>query len=189
LQAQQTYLKTLFDGGYQYHLKVQPCTHLRVTRGDRWILKSEDSYLKSYDQKKLLEKGKAGRTFDRKQQIVRSNAASEELRWVVARDKFSMGSNFIMVFMKHCPTSWKKGKRKPGKRDLMAWQPMKSRPDVDNFCKKIFDSLLQEDKEVWCVGLLKIWIPDEVEEGTYFIYVPELFQFVVSYLSKKLTQS
>jgi len=94
-----------------------------------------------------------------------------------------------MVFMKHCPASWKKGKRKAGKRDLMAWQPMKSRPDVDNFCKKIFDSLLKEDKEVWCVGLLKIWIPDEVEEGTYFIYLPDFFQFCVDYLKGLLSDT
>ena len=94
-----------------------------------------------------------------------------------------------MVFMKHCPKSWRAGKRKPGKRDLMAWQPMKNKPDVDNFYKKLSDSLASEDKNIWCCGLIKIWIPDHVDEGTYFINVPDFFQFSVDYLKQKLSGS
>ena len=88
--------------------------------------------------------------------------------------------------MKHMPKTWKKGIRRPGKRDLMAWKPMESRPDIDNYTKKILDSLLLEDKKIWCLAPLKIWVPDEIEEGTYFINVPEFFDFIVKYMKEKL---
>jgi hypothetical protein len=91
------------------------------------------------------------------------------------------------VFMKHMPRTWKKGKRKPGKRDLKAWKPMECRPDVDNLYKKLADSLLKEDSGIWCAAILKIWVPDEIPEGTYFINVPKFFEFIVQYLKEKLT--
>jgi len=107
--------------------------------------------------------------------------------WVCNRDGFKLdqGSYFI-VFMKHMPKTWKKGIRKAGKRDLLAWKPMCAKPDLDNFYKKTSDSLLKEDKGIWCAGIIKIWIPDEVEEGTYFINVPEIFESVVEYLKTVL---
>lgn len=176
-----TNLKELFDRAYKYHLKVPPGTHVRVTRGDRWIFKSTDEYLKDYD------KRKGARSFNRKQQLVRANDHREALMASARQDGFDFSSgNFIMVFMKHMPKSWKKGKRKLGKRDLMAWKPMKSRPDVDNYFKKTGDSLLKEDKEVWSAVMMKIWIPDEIEQGTYFIYVPDFFLFIIEYLREKM---
>jgi hypothetical protein len=65
---------------------------------------------------------------------------------------------------------------------------MENKPDIDNFTKKIFDSLLKEDKKIWCTAPLKIWIPDEIEEGTYFIDVPLFFETVVHYLKQTLTK-
>lgn len=184
LQAQQTYLKSLFDRGYQYYLKVTPATHVRVTQGDRWIFKSSDEYLKDYD------KRKGRRSFNRKQQIVRSVEHRKELQWVANRDKFDIKyGQFIMIFMKHMPKTWRAGKRKPGKRDLMAWMPMENRPDVDNYLKKMIDSLLPEDRKIWCCAPMKIWIPDHVKEGTYFINVPDFFQYCVEYLKKKIDGS
>lgn len=174
-------LAELFSASIQYYMKVTPGTHVRVTRGDRWIFKSTDEYLKDYDQRK------GARSFNRKQQLVRANKHREELLWMAKRDNFDINyGSFIMVFMKHMPATWKKGKRKPGKRDQMAWQPMKKRPDVDNFYKKTTDSLCKEDKEIWCAAMMKIWIPDEIPEGIYFINVPELFQFIVDFLREKL---
>jgi Holliday junction resolvase RusA-like endonuclease len=162
-------------------MKVRPGTHVRVTRGDRWIFKSTDEYLQDYD------KRKGSRSFNRKQQLVRANDHREEIRWISKKDGFDLAAgSYMIAFMKHMPKSWKKGMRKPGKRDLMAWKPMESKPDVDNFFKKLADSLLVQDSGIWCAGILKIWIPDEVEEGTYFINVPEIFEFVVSYLREKL---
>ncbi len=161
----------------QYHLKVQPCTHVRVTQGDRWIFASTDEYLKDYDRRK------GSRSFNRKQQLVRSNEHRKEILWVSARDGFNLADgSYIMVFMKHMPKTWKKGIRKPGKRDLMAWKPMQVKPDIDNFYKKTSDSLLKEDKMIWAMAALKIWIPDEIEEGTYFINAPSVFETIVSYL-------
>lgn len=174
-------LKTLFDGALQYYLKVRPGTHVRVTRGDRWIFKSTDEYLQDYDKRKNT------RSFSRKQQLVRANAHREQLMWTVKKDGFDLTAGcYIMVFMKHMPKTWKTGVRKPGKRDLMAWKPMECKPDVDNYVKKIFDSLLRDDKKIWCAAPMKIWVPDNVEEGTYFINVPELFEFTVRYLQEKL---
>jgi len=161
---------------------VQPHTHVRVTQGDRWIFASTDEYLQEYD------KRKGSRSFNRKQQLVRSNEHRKEIIWVSKRDGFDLGAgSYIMVFMKHMPKTWKKGVRKPGKRDLMAWQPMCAKPDIDNFYKKTSDSLLKEDKMVWAIAPMKIWIPDEIEEGTYFINVPYLFEIIVEYLKDKLT--
>ena len=37
----------------------------------------------------------------------------------------------------------------------------------------------------WCMCALKIWIPDEIEEGTYFINVPFIFDAIVEYLKQK----
>ena len=68
----------------------------------------------------------------------------------------------------------------------MAWTPMKAKPDIDNFFKKLADSLMKEDKELWCVGIIKIWIPDHVQEGTYFMNVPLLFESAVSFLKEKI---
>lgn len=163
-------------------MKVQPTTHLRVTQGDKWIIASTDEYLKAYD------KSKGSRTFNRKMQIVRANEGKKELAYVCKRDGFKLSDgHYIMVFMKHMPKTWRKGKRKPCKRDLMAWKPLMNRPDIDNFVKKLFDSLLKEDKIVWCLAPLKIWIPDEIEEGTYFINVPPLFETIVNYVKETLT--
>lgn len=186
MQTQQTnlesHLKSLFAHADSYYLQVQPHTHLRVTRGDRWILASTDEYLKDYD------KRKGARSFNRKQQMVRSNAHAQELSWICKRDKFDLGAgSYMMVFMKHMPKTWRKGKRKPCKRDLMAWQPMKAKPDIDNFFKKLADSLMKEDKELWCVGIIKIWIPDEIQEGTYFMNVPSIFEGAINYLKEKLS--
>lgn len=175
------HLKDLISSAIHYHLKVTPGTHVRVTQGDSWIFASTDEYLKEYDKKH----GK--RSFNRKQQMVRCNNHRRELMWQAKKDGFDLlGGEYIMVFMKHMPPSWKKGIRKPGKRDLMAWQPMKSRPDIDNFFKKTADSLMKEDKEIWCATVIKIWIPDEIPEGTYFINVPEFFQFIIEFLREKL---
>lgn len=176
-----SHLKELFDKSNQYYLKVQPHTHVRVTRGDRWIFASTDEYLKDYD------KRKGARSFNRKQQLERSNEHRKEILWVCKRDGFNLeDGSYMMVFMKHMPKTWRSGKRKPGKRDIMAWKGMGARPDVDNFYKKTSDSLMKEDKLVCFVGLIKIWVPDEIEEGTYFINVPSLFQGVVNYLQEKL---
>lgn len=174
-------LRSLFDKAPQYCMRVTPGTHVRVTRGDRWIFKSTDEYLQDYD------KRKGARSFNRKQQLVRANDHREELRWAAKRDGFDLTAGcYFIAFMKRMPKSWKKGTRKPGKRDKMAWQPMKCRPDVDNYYKKLADSLVIEDREIWCAGILKFWIPDEIPEGIYFINVPEVFDFVVKYLKEKL---
>lgn len=178
----QTCLKELFTSSEKYHMKVQPHTHVRVTHGDKWIFKSTDEYLKDYDSRK------GARSFNRKQQLVRSNAHREELTWVCQRDRFDLvNGNYIIVFMKHMPKTWRKGVRKPGKRDLRAWTPMLTRPDVDNFYKKLADSLVREDNLLWCAAILKIWIPDEIEEGTYFINVPEFFSSIVAFLKQSLS--
>lgn len=175
-------LTRLFEGAIKYHLKVRPATHVRVTQGDKWLIKAEDDYLKSYD----LRKGR--RSFNRKMQLVRANEHAKELAFTCKKDGFDLkGGNYIIVFMRHMPKTWKKGVRKPGKRDLMAWKPMKTKPDVDNYFKKLTDSLMREDSEIWCAAIMKLWIPDEVPEGTFFINVPEFFEFVVEYLKETLT--
>ncbi len=174
-------LRTLFDKAPQYCMLVRLGTHVRVTRGDRWIFKSTDEYLKDYDERK------GGRSFNRKKQLVRANEHREELRWAAKRDQFDFSAGcFFIAFMRHMPKSWKKGKRKPGKRDKMAWQPMVCKPDIDNYYKKTSDSLLTEDSSIWAAGILKFWVPDEVTEGIYFIRVPEVFDFVLQYLKEKL---
>src|SRR5665811_121496 len=112
-------LKDLFTNSDQHYLKVQPCTHVRVTQGDRWIFASTDEYLQAYD------KRKGSRTFNRKQQLVRSNEHRKEIAWVANKIGFKLDAgSYMIVFMKHMPKTWKKGVRKPGKRDLNAWQPM-----------------------------------------------------------------
>ena len=69
-----------------------------------------------------------------------------------------------------------------------ARKPMLTKPDVDNYFKKLSDSLMREDSEIWCAAILKFWVPDEIPEGTFFINVPELFEFMVDYIRENLRE-
>jgi Holliday junction resolvase RusA-like endonuclease len=50
------------------------------------------------------------------------------------------------------PKSWsiKKQKTHHGK-------PHQQRPDVDNFCKALFDAVFDEDSHIWDCRMTKIW--------------------------------
>ena len=65
---------------------------------------------------------------------------------------FVLGECFYAMFEIEMPKSWSQKKK-----DEMRGRAHKSRPDVDNFCKGLMDSLLSEDSHVWKVTVEKRW--------------------------------
>ena len=57
-----------------------------------------------------------------------------------------------VTFVVPMPSSWslKKQKAHYGK-------PHQQRPDVDNFCKALFDAVFEEDSHIWDCRMTKIW--------------------------------
>lgn len=57
-----------------------------------------------------------------------------------------------VTFVVPMPKSWsmKKQKAHYGK-------PHQQRPDVDNFCKALFDAVFEEDSHIWDCRMTKIW--------------------------------
>ena len=71
-----------------------------------------------------------------------------------------MGTAIYMEFHIPMPMSWSKKKKA-----LMLGKPHQQRPDTDNICKGVMDSLLEEDCKVWHLEAKKYW----AEEGHMLI--------------------
>jgi Holliday junction resolvase RusA-like endonuclease len=61
-------------------------------------------------------------------------------------------SGFHMVFILAVPHSWSEKKK-----NKMIGAPHQQRPDCDNLCKCVFDSLLTEDAHIWDCRITKKW--------------------------------
>ena len=85
--------------------------------------------------------------------VVRRYWAYKELIKNAARkQKFKMGDQHEVKFFIQMPKSWSKKKKSE-----MCGKPHRSRPDLDNLQKGIWDALLHEDSTVWSVWATKYW--------------------------------
>jgi len=72
-------------------------------------------------------------------------------------------SHATIAFTIPMPKSWSKKKR-----EQMNGQPHQQKPDLDNYVKAVFDSLLDEDCRVWHMsGVSKAW----GEQGRISIFI------------------
>lgn len=65
---------------------------------------------------------------------------------------FVLGEAFSIIFKMPMPSSWSKVKME--QYDEL---PHRQRPDIDNLCKAVMDSLLKEDSGVWSINATKVW--------------------------------
>jgi Holliday junction resolvase RusA-like endonuclease len=61
-------------------------------------------------------------------------------------------SGFHIIAYLPMPDSWSKKKK-----EEMDGKPHKAKPDGDNICKAIFDSLCEEDSYIWDFRMTKYW--------------------------------
>lgn len=148
-------------------LKIEPQTHVRSTKGDRWLFAVSDEYLADFDNKRALE-GKRGRNVNRKRQLEKYNAYKEEIRWIAAKQGFKMpAGHFAIWFNVAFPGSWR-----PKKKVEMLYKPHQSTPDCDNMIKAFLDGICPrknkskgekgtDDRHVHCYAAFKVWVPKE----------------------------
>jgi Holliday junction resolvase RusA-like endonuclease len=143
---------------------ILPTTHLRITRGEGWILKSTEQYLQNLDSKKLQETGKYGGFMRRRRQMEKDLAYKDELQHLASKINFEMPTGYYAVFFYlPIPESWRKWKKEKHFN-----QPHQQMPDADNLIKKLQDSLMprknrrsgatgNDDRKIHCYAAFKIW--------------------------------
>jgi Holliday junction resolvase RusA-like endonuclease len=146
-------------------LEIHPSTHVRSTRNESWLFRVEDDYLANLDKKKLIEKGKMGGLLRRKKQLEVHNAHKEEIRYWVQKTGFVMPTGaFAIWFYVPMPPSWRKKKR-----EAMIHTVHQSTPDLDNFLKQMFDSVMPrrnriagekgaDDRKIFNYAAFKVWV-------------------------------
>lgn len=145
-------------------IEIVPTTHLRITHGEGWILKSTEEYLEGLDKKKFEETGKYGGWMRRRRQMEKDIAYRDELRTLAAKQNFTMPLAYYAIFFyMPMPDSWRKWKK-----EKLLGQPHESLPDADNLIKKLQDSLMprknrrsgeggNDDRKIHCFAVFKIW--------------------------------
>ena len=68
------------------------------------------------------------------------------------KENFILGNDLSIVVGLKMPESWSKKK----KSELLS-KPHQSKPDIDNICKAIFDSLKDKDQTIYSVTIKKFW--------------------------------
>lgn len=145
---------------------VSPVTKVDIVSGRTWCLAVSDEYLIQYGKdkyKKSLESGAKNpvnpnewlnikRRYERYAQYKRAIAAEAKRVLYLPRT-----NNFWVKFYMPMPKSWPRKKK-----NILAWEPCLSRPDVDNLLKGFIDGLFpEEDKGVWDYRASKLWTPTE----------------------------
>lgn len=139
-------------------LNITPQTHIRTTQGDRIFFRIPRSKLRPSGLKRLLR-------------IERYNQYKVDLLTEAKRKQFIIpASGLHVTFYVPVPESWSK-KKKAAHHGLLH----QSRPDLDNFCKSLFDSLITEDKYIANIQATKRWVdfPDGWIECS-FLELPEM---------------
>lgn len=129
-----------------YLFDVIPIPAPRMTRSDKW--KTNPNHI---DEKKRQRKP-VTRYWDFK------NALIEQTK----KMNFSLGEVLDIVFFVPMPDSFSEKKK-----EQLNGAPCKKRPDIDNYVKGLFDSLLKEDGNVYCVKAEKVY----AYKGSILIYV------------------
>lgn len=168
---------------------IHPSTNVRSTQGDRWLFAVSEEYLQEYDQKKLVETGKAGGNVRRKAQLEKYNAYKQEIRNWVEKTGFKMPSGYFCIrFYIPFPKSWWPRKSKCRQ---MEGQPHMSTPDLDNLLKAFFDGIMprknktkkekgSDDRKIHCYTAFKTWCNQDCARIVILEYDPEEFMSVFS---------
>ena len=84
--------------------------------------------------------------------VLRYWACKDQIVLAAKKQKFKLGNSFSVIFYVGMPKSWSKKK----KTELNGEYNIQ-RPDLDNFCKALMDSLLSEDSGVYHFCATKKW--------------------------------
>ena len=113
-------------------LNVPPCSKPRMTQRDRW--KKRQCVLDFFAFRDRI-----------KQELKEKDAL------LIDEGPFNW-DELEIIFLVPMPKSWSKKKKA-----LMVGKPMKSRPDLDNYLKGLFDATHEEDSTIWKVTASKLW--------------------------------
>jgi len=84
--------------------------------------------------------------------VVKYRAFADELRLKCKLQKVEVTDSLDVKIVVAMPKSWSKKKK-----ERMCGAPHQQRPDIDNFCKSVMDSLLEEDSAVADLKAVKRW--------------------------------
>jgi Holliday junction resolvase RusA-like endonuclease len=125
----------------KFVLQITPQTNVRATQGDRVFFRIPREKLFKPGLKRLLR-------------LERYNQYKIDLLAEAKRVRLSFPDQGAFVkFFIPMPKSWRKFKR-----DTMHFKLHKSRPDIDNLCKGLFDGLFTEDKSIAHFEAAKFWV-------------------------------
>jgi len=122
-------------------LNITPETNVRATQGDKIFFR--------IPREKLFKSGLA-----RLKRLEKYNEYKINLRAEAMKKKFNLPEQgaFIKFFIP-MPKTWRKFKR-----ESMHFKLHKSKPDIDNLCKALFDGLFSEDKNISHFEAAKFWV-------------------------------
>ena len=83
--------------------------------------------------------------------VMRYRAFADELRDKVGMMPDDPSAIRLSIYIP-MPKSWSKKKR-----DQMSGQPHRQKPDIDNICKAVMDSLLKDDSGIYAITARKVW--------------------------------
>lgn len=125
----------------KYILNITPQTNVRATQGDRIFFRIPREKLYASGLKRLTR-------------LEKYNQYKLDLSAESKRKQFQFPEQGASIkFFIPMPKSWRKFKR-----DTMHFKLHKSRPDIDNLCKGLFDALFSEDKNVSHFEAAKFWV-------------------------------
>lgn len=153
-------------------IDVHPSTHVRSNKNEGWLLAENVTYeyLDRLDVKRMLTKGKKGTLSSRKKQLEIHNAHKNEIRDWAARNEFKMPMGYFAAwFYVPIPPSWR-----PKKRKEMLYTVHQNTPDLDNYLKQLYDSIMprknrqrkekgMDDRKIHCYASFKVWV--ELDEA------------------------
>lgn len=151
-------------------IDIQPSTHVRSTKNEGWLLADSVSYeyLDKLDNERIFKKGKKGTLAARKKQLEIHNAHKKEIRDWAIRNDFKMPLGYFAAwFYVPMPPSWR-----PKKRAEMIYTVHQNTPDLDNYLKQLYDSIMPrknrlkkekgtDDRKIFCYASFKVWVPVE----------------------------
>ena len=125
----------------KYILQITPQTNVRATQGDRIFFRIPREKLR-----------KAG--LSRLMRLEKYNEYKIDLSAEAKRNRLIFPEQGASIkFFIPMPKTWRKFKR-----EAMHFKLHQSRPDIDNLCKALFDSLFTEDKDIAHFEAAKFWV-------------------------------
>ncbi len=82
--------------------------------------------------------------------------------------------NLFFLFLFHIPKTWRKKQREGA-----LWGLHVVRPDATNLIKGVEDALFDNDGKCNAMGIYKIYVPKEYEEGLLILHDEEIHRFVI----------